>query len=277
MKKILSLIFCSTVIFAQQIKHENLHELKRQNIDLLDNHKMQQISFLTSDLMWHNGTLNKDNQGQNFINSLEDIKIRPNFELRSKYYTNKDDKILNTKVFITNTSYYEDTSIELGLSTGYQKNLNKNLDENSFSFGLNSKANISDTGFRIYTENEFIYSKLKTNLLKESNYYSFVGGVNLATKLGDKLYFEPNLILTYGYNLKTSFEDNDSKYLVDKGLNLLVGLGGKIGFETKTKVNFKGSIGAMVGKLAINKNKYNLFDHDLETKKDNLIINIGQI
>lgn len=42
---------------------------------------MQQISFLTNDLMWHNGTLNKDNQGQNFINSLEDIKIRPNFEL----------------------------------------------------------------------------------------------------------------------------------------------------------------------------------------------------
>lgn len=46
MKKILSLIFCSTVIFAQQIKHENLHELKRKNIDVLDNHKMQQISFL---------------------------------------------------------------------------------------------------------------------------------------------------------------------------------------------------------------------------------------
>lgn len=31
----------------------------------------------------------------------------------------------------------------------------------------------------------------------------------------------------------------------------------------------------MVGKLAINKNKYNLFAHDLETKTDNLIINIG--
>lgn len=88
-------------------------ELKRQNIDLLDNHKMQQISFLTSDLMWHNGTLNKDNQGQKFTNSLEDIKIRPNFELRTKYYANEYDKILNTKVFITNTSYYEDTSIEL--------------------------------------------------------------------------------------------------------------------------------------------------------------------
>lgn len=71
-------------------------------------------------------------------------------------------------------------------------------------------------------------------------------------------------MLTYVYNLKTSFEDNDSKYLVDKKLNLLLGLGGENKFET-TKVNFKGNIGAMVGKLAINKNKYNLFAHDLET------------
>lgn len=234
------------------------------------------MNLILNETAIHSNINNTDNEGVNFIESLNTENAKLNFEIAEDYYFNKNDKILNNKIGVTNISYLEDVPIELGFVGGYYKNFNEKLDDNSFSIGIIARSNIVQSNLKISTKNDFVYSKIKTPKIDEIPYYLFSGAVNLSTKLGEQIYIEPSAIVGYGYNLESQLidkENNETKINIKKTLNTLFGAGVKLGFENGQEIKYKGDISARVIKPINNKNDYVIFNKDLQTTTDNLILN----